>query len=288
MLGRELAGVLNELSLPFDGTDREIDFTRREVLGDFVRGKTIDWIVNCAAYTAVDKAEDDQTSCRALNAAGPENLGRVASQIGARVLHVSTDYVFDGQAEQPYTEDAAVNPQTVYGRTKAEGEVLLAAACPRSVILRTAWLYGLHGPNFVTTMLRLMKERDSIGVVADQYGAPTWASDLARVMASILTKPPLEGGIFHASGEGLTTWHGFATAIAEDARTAGLLEATKRVEVRALTTSEYPTKASRPHWSVLSKAKLKSELGLSFPSWRESLKAYLETLSRLDKGTKQA
>jgi dTDP-4-dehydrorhamnose reductase len=288
MLGRELAGVLDGQNLRFEGTDREVDFTRPEALEGFARGKAIQWIVNCAAYTAVDRAEEDRSACHLLNAVGPQNLGRLASRIGARVLHVSTDYVFDGLSKRPYTEEDAVNPQTVYGRTKAEGEVLLLAACPESIIVRTAWLYGIHGPNFVATMLRLMKEKDSFGVVADQYGAPTWAADLARVMLGVLARPPGPGGIFHASGEGQTTWHGFAKAIAEDAHLVGLLEENKSVEIHALKTSEYPTKALRPRWSVLSKAKLNSELGLAFPTWRDSLRSFLRGLSQLEKGRRQA
>lgn len=280
MLGRELTELLTRNGVPFVGTDRETDFTAPSVLDAFVRGKTIDWIVNCAAYTAVDKAEDEPELCRTLNAVGPQNLGALATRIGARVLHVSTDYVFDGQATVPYLESDVVHPLTVYGQTKAEGEVALLAACPESIILRTAWLYGLHGPNFVATMLRLMNERESVGVVADQYGAPTWAADLAAVMVAMLQKPPRNGGIYHASGEGLTTWHGFATAIAEEARAVGLLDPGRPLEIRALDTASYPTKAKRPKWSVLSKAKLEADFGLRFPPWRESLNGYLQILSQ--------
>ena len=279
MLGKQLSSLLNEQKIPFLGTDRDVDFTSLEALRAFAQGKAIDWIVNCAAYTAVDKAEGEEGLCRTLNALGPQNLGMVASELGARVLHISTDYVFDGLGKVPYAETDRVNPQTVYGRTKAEGEELLLRANPRSVILRTAWLYGQHGPNFVATMLRLMKEKESVGVVADQYGAPTWAADLAQVLVSILRRPPGEGGVFHASGEGQTTWHGFAVAIAEEARAVGLLDAHKPLEIKALTTVEYPTKAQRPPWSVLSKAKLKEELGLRFPPWRESLRLYLKLLA---------
>jgi len=279
MLGQELCGILGKRGMSYVATDRETDFTFLSVLEAFVQGKAIEWIVNCAAYTAVDKAEDDLEVCRSLNATGPKNLGQVATRIGARVLHISTDYVFDGRATVPYTESDPVHPLTVYGQTKAEGEALLMEACPGSVVLRTAWLYGAHGPNFVATMLRLMKEGDSLGVVADQYGAPTWAADLASVMAEFLRRPPPNGGIFHASGEGVTTWHGFAVAIYEEGRRLGLLDSAKAVEIRPLDTSAYPTKAHRPAWSVLSKAKLKQQMGLEFPPWKESLKSYLRTVT---------
>jgi dTDP-4-dehydrorhamnose reductase len=199
---------------------------------------------------------------------------------GTRVLHFSTDYVFDGEADRPYRENDSVNPQTVYGRTKAEGEALLLEASPTSIVLRTAWLYGLYGPNFVSTMLRLMKEKDSLGVVDDQFGAPTWTADLARVIVFVLENPPVRGGLYHASGEGQTTWHGFAAAIAEEARSVGLLGPHQPLEIRPLSTAEYPTKAKRPRWSVLSKTRLQEELGLSFPPWHESLHNYLQILSK--------
>jgi len=280
MLGRELTEFLTRHEIPFLGTGREVDIADLSSLERFAAGWSFEWIVNGAAYTAVDQAEAEPAACRAVNALGPQNLGALASRLGARVLHVSTDYVFDGEANRPYREDDPVNPLTVYGRTKAEGEQLLLDACPTSIILRTAWLYGLHGSNFVATMLRLMKEKASIGVVADQWGAPTWTADLAMVILAILENPPLGGGLYHASGEGQTSWHGFAEAIAEQARLLGLLDPQKSLEIRPLSTAEYPTKAKRPRWSVLSKTKLQDELGLGFPPWQESLHNYLQILSK--------
>lgn len=288
LLGRELSGLFFRTGLPFVGTGRELSVTDLPALEAFAQENPVGWIVNGAAYTAVDRAEEEPTLCRAINALGPQNLGKVAERIGARVLHVSTDYVFDGGANQPYHEDCQVNPLNVYGRTKAEGEVLLQEANAGSIVLRTAWLYGIHGPNFIATMLRLMKEKDSLGVVADQYGTPTWAADLASVIVSIVTTPPAQGGLYHASGEGKASWHEFAKAIGEEARSAGLLDSHKPVEIRQLSTAEYPTKAKRPPWTVLSKDKLYEELGLSFPPWRESLHAYFQRLTNKTEGQNPA
>lgn len=279
LLGCELSGLLGRVGLAFVGTGREVDVTNLAELEVFARRKPVDWIVNCAAYTAVDRAEEEPILCRAVNAQGPQNLGIVAERIGARVFHLSTDYVFDGAANQPYHEDDKTHPLNVYGRTKTEGEVLLREANPGSIVLRTAWLYGFHGPNFVATMVRLMKERDSLKVVADQYGTPTWAADLASVIVSMVTNSPAHGGIYHASGEGQATWHEFAVAIAEEARAGGLLDFNKSVEIHPVTTAEYPTKANRPRWTVLSKDKLREELGLRLPPWRESLHNYVQSLA---------
>ncbi len=178
MLGSEVADLLSERGLPFFGTDREPDITDAAAMGAFAAGKDIDWIVNCAAYTAVDKAEDEPDLCQRLNSDGPANLGALASGICASVIHISTDYVFDGSGNRPYTEDDPISPLGVYGKTKAEGEIALRDACARSYILRTAWLYGMHGTSFVSTMLRLMREKTEIGVVADRQGTPTYARDL--------------------------------------------------------------------------------------------------------------
>src|SRR5208282_5540900 len=168
MLGTELSMALAASGLEFSGTDRDVDILDPRAIGDFAAGKRIEWIVNCAAYTAVDRAEDEVDLCRAVNAEGPENLARVASASGAKIFHISTDYVFDGSGKEPYREDDLVSPIGVYGRSKAEGEGRIRSSCPEHVILRSAWLYGRHGPNFVYTMLRLMEAKEKIGVVADQ------------------------------------------------------------------------------------------------------------------------
>lgn len=288
MLGTELALLLESQKIAFVGTDRDVSILDMEAMRSFVKNKTISWIINCAAYTAVDKAEDEKELCTALNAQGPENLGSLAREIGARVLHISTDYVFSGKPfleegkPRAYREDDPTGPTGVYGKTKAEGERLLMAAAPASVIIRTAWLYGKHGNNFVYTMLRLMKEREAIGVVADQRGTPTWAYDLAQAILYLIALsghsegdvwPP--AGIYHYTNEGETTWYDFAREIYRLGRQYGII--TRNCDIKPLTTDQYPTKARRPAYSVLSKEKIKA-LGLSVPPWQESLARFIHEL----------
>jgi dTDP-4-dehydrorhamnose reductase len=274
MLGTELSQLLEREKIAFVGTDRDVSILDPAALQAYAAGKKIDWIVNCAAYTAVDKAEDEAELAEKLNAQGPENIGRVAAAIGARVLHISTDYVFGGMGERPYREDDPLAPNTVYGRTKAEGEKRLLAACPESVIIRTAWLYGKHGNNFVYTMLKLMKEKEKIGVVADQKGSPTWAFDLSQAIVAVLRSREPSYGIYHFTNEGETNWHEFALEIQRLGLEYGLLD--RKCEVAALTTEQYPSKAHRPAYSVLSKEKIKRTFGVDVPEWRTSLKAFFE------------
>ena len=279
MLGTELVELCHKQGVDCVGSDREVSILDPEALQGFLaslfkKGQKPGWIVNCAAYTAVDKAEDEPERCYALNALGPQNIGSVARAFGVRVLHISTDYVFAGDGTRPYREDDPVAPQSVYGKTKAEGERLLLDACPNAVIVRTAWLYGQYGPNFVATMLKLMNTRDSIGVVTDQKGSPTWARDLAGAILTIVRTPNAEAGIYHFTDEGEITWFEFAKEIYAQGRACGLIE--HECEVRPLTTAEYPTKARRPAYSVLSKEKIRATFGVQVPEWRDSLARYLE------------
>jgi dTDP-4-dehydrorhamnose reductase len=274
MLGTELSELLAREGMEFVGTDRDVSILDPEALAAFARGKHISWIVNCAAYTAVDKAEDEAELAEKLNAEGPENIGRVAAAIGAHVLHISTDYVFGGMGSRPYREEDKLEPNSVYGRTKAEGEKRLIAACPESVIIRTAWLYGKHGNNFVYTMLKLMKEREKIGVVADQKGSPTWALDLSRAIVAVLRSPEPHYGIYHFTNEGETNWHEFAAEIQRLGLEYGLLS--KPCEVAALTTAQYPSKAHRPAYSVLSKEKIRKTFGVEAPEWHAALKDFFK------------
>lgn len=273
MLGSELAQVLAASGLEFAGSDREVNILDPEAIAGFTEGKKIEWIVNCAAYTAVEKAEDEVELCSRLNIDGPENIARAALALGARLIQISTDYVFDGSSTRPYREDDPVAPIGVYGRTKAEGEARVRAACPDHIILRTAWLYGTHGPNFVNTMLKLMRERDKIGVVADQRGTPTYAADLASAILSILRSPQPVYGTFHFTDLGETTWYEFAVAIQRLGREHGLLPHDCAID--PLTTAQYPTKVRRPAYSVLSKDKIVEAYGLKIPKWEESLQNYI-------------
>lgn len=274
MLGTELSLAMEKAGLSFVGTDREVSILEPEALAAFAECKAIDWIVNCAAYTAVDKAEDEAETCAKLNRDGPGNIARTAQRIGASLLHISTDYVFSGTGSRPYAEDDPIGPTGVYGRTKADGELAAIAECERTVIVRTAWLYGFHGPNFVATMLRLMKEKESIGVVADQRGTPTWARDLAAAIVTILRSKERRYGIYHFTNAGETTWFDFANEIKKLGLSYGLLE--RDCAVKALTTDQYPTKAKRPEYSVLSKEKIKATYGVSVPDWKASLGKYFE------------
>jgi dTDP-4-dehydrorhamnose reductase len=276
MLGTELARALEAAGVEQVGSDRELSILDPEALAAFARDKKITWIVNCAAYTAVEKAEDEAPLCTALNAEGPENLARLAASIGARILHISTDYVFDGSGTRPYREDDPVAPIGVYGRSKAEGEARLRAACPEHIILRTAWLYGEHGANFVYTMLRLMRSKERIGVVADQRGSPTWAADLGAAILRIVSGAEGNGprfGTYHFTDEGETSWWEFACEIHRLGRLHGLLE--RDCAIDALTTAQYPTKVRRPAYSVLSKEAIRAAFGLDIPEWRGSLGRFI-------------
>jgi len=279
MLGTELVELCNKQGVSYVGTDREVSILEPLALESFLaslvdKGQKPDWIINCAAYTAVDKAEDEPKRCYALNAQGPQNIGRVAQAFGVRVLHVSTDYVFSGDGTRPYREDDSIAPQSVYGKTKADGEALLLQECTNAIIVRTAWLYGQYGPNFVVTMLKLMNSRDSIGVVADQKGSPTWARDLGAAILTIVGTPRAIAGIYHFTDEGEISWYEFAREIYAQGQELGLIG--HECDIRPLTTPEYPTKAKRPAYSVLSKEKIKNTFGVSVPQWQESLSRYLE------------
>ena len=276
MLGRELSAVLTDKNLPFVGTDRDVDFRNADAVAAFAQGKGVEWVVNCAAYTAVDKAEDEPELAKALNVDGPAVLAHWCSANNAKLIHISTDYVFSGDGNTPYTEDDPIAPTGVYGVTKADGETAVRQALKEHIILRTAWLYGQYGPNFVATMLRLMREKPEFGVVNDQWGAPTWAWDLSQVIAQLIESKASVWGTFHASGEGQVTWHGFAAEIYTQAKALGLVE-TMPV-IKPLTTAQYPTKAQRPAWSVLLKAKLKAVYGLTFPDWKDSLARYMRII----------
>jgi len=278
MLGSELRLALSAANLEWIGSDRDVDITEATALDAFAYGRSIDTVINCAAYTAVDRAEDEPELCRRLNVEGPANLARWAEANGAILVHISTDYVFSGLGNEPYTENDPVGPQGVYGVTKAEGEARVRLLCRRHFILRTAWLYGAAGPNFVFTMVRLMNQRESLGVVADQWGSPTWAHDLCDVIVQIVQHREGPWGTLHVSGEGRCSWFQFAQAILQEAKLRSLVPPTKAVTINELTTEQYPTKAPRPRWSVLSKAKLKTTFGLVMPEWRQSLNRFFGTI----------
>jgi dTDP-4-dehydrorhamnose reductase len=233
-----------------------------------------DWIINCAAYTQVDRAESEPEQANTVNRDSAAALARAAATCNARLLHVSTDFVFDGSQSRPYREDDTPNPLGVYGRSKLEGEQAVREALPDAVILRTAWVYGVHGHNFVRTMLRLAGEGRPLRVVDDQTGSPTWAHDIAGAITALLQAGA--AGLFHYTSAGSVSWCGFAGAILSEAAQAGFDIRTQTVE--PITTADYPTPARRPAYSVLDTGKIQAELGLSIPDWRDSLVAMLGEL----------
>jgi dTDP-4-dehydrorhamnose reductase len=231
-------------------------------------------ILNAAAYTAVDKAESDEETARAINAGAVAAMVEAMAETGGKVVHVSTDYVFDGTSSSPYAPDAPRNPQSAYGRTKAEGEDALRA---EDILVRTAWVYEAGGANFVRTMIRLMKEREELGVVADQIGAPTWATSLAATIWGLVEKGA--SGTFHHSDAGVASWYDFAVAIAEEAHARGLL---RRIPlIRPLTTADYPTPARRPAFSLLDCRKTRAALGEEAVHWRSNLRLMLKEEAKL-------
>ncbi len=246
----------------------QLDITSQADVERFVNEHEIDGIINCAAYTAVDKAESDEALAQRLNAEAPAFLAHAVDQRGGFIIQISTDYVFDGTAHQPYTEDDETNPQSVYGRTKLVGELNVLKLCRRAMVIRTAWLYSPYGKNFVKTMLRLAQERDELNVVADQHGSPTSADDLAEAIMHIVEQG-IQPGTYHFTNEGATTWYDFTREIL---RISGI-----NCRVNPLQTSQYPTPAVRPAYSVLSKEKIKNTFHLHIPHWQEALEKVLLT-----------
>ncbi|SEN36058.1 dTDP-4-dehydrorhamnose reductase [Prevotella sp. ne3005] len=248
----------------------ELDITDQAAIEKMVMDHAIDGIVNCAAYTAVDKAEDNQELCRKLNSLAPGYLAAAIAKRGGWMIQISTDYVFDGTNHTPYTEDAPTCPNSVYGVTKLEGEQAAQKACEKTMVIRTAWLYSTFGNNFVKTMIRLGKEKPELGVIFDQIGTPTYAHDLAVAIFAAINQGVVPG-VYHFSNEGVISWYDFTKAIH---RIAGITTC----HVRPLHTSEYPTPASRPHYSVLDKTKIKTVYGIEVPYWEESLEVCVRKL----------
>lgn len=275
-LGRSIHRLsVEHRELDFIFTDIDsLDIGNRDAVLAFAETHPVDFIVNCAAYTAVDKAEEEEEQCRKINTDAVAYLGEAAQHIGARILHVSTDYVFGGDSYMPYQESDSVSPTSVYGRTKLAGEKALSAVCPDAIIVRTAWLYSEYGHNFMKTMLRLGAERPEIRVVNDQIGSPTYAGDLAEAILSLLEKErqgEQNSGIYHYTNEGVCSWYDFAHSII---RIAGL-----PAKVIPIPTREYPTAAKRPAYSVLSKEKIKREYHWVIPHWEDSLRKCLANMN---------
>ena len=276
MLGTEIARQLTENKMDFIGTDIDVDITNPHALADFARGKNISYIINCSAYTAVDKAESDADFAKKLNEDGPRNIANLANQIHAKMIHISTDYVFDGSGTSSYTEDMQIAPIGVYGKTKAAGEAAVSQNLKEYYIIRTAWLYGWAGKNFVYTMIKAMNTHDSVKVVNDQKGSPTFAGDLADVIIKIIKKDNVPYGTYHCTDLGEITWWDFTNEIKKQGIESGLI-INRDCVVNPCTTSEYPTPAKRPAYSVLCKDKIQKALGITLPDWKQSLKKFLDS-----------
>ena len=268
-LGRELKRSLASLGELVVRDRGQLDLAKPDAVRDAVRAIAPTVIVNAAAYTAVDKAEAEPTVSDAINAVAPGVLADEARRLGALLIHYSTDYVFDGAKPAPYTEDDVPAPLSAYGRSKHRGELAIAASGARHLIFRTSWVYGLHGANFMKTMLRLGRERDELRVVGDQTGAPTWTRHLADVTTLAIARRDIPDGLYHLAAAGETSWHDYAEAIFVEAQRAGLLE--KLPVVHRITSTDYPLPAPRPANSRLDCSRFRRDFGLTLPDWRTGL-----------------
>ncbi len=277
----QLGNELHELSVFYPNytftfiARNDLDISNTEAMQSYFLDKTFDVIINCAAYTAVDKAESEQDLAKAINTTALETLARIAKEKAISLIHISTDYVFDGKNYKPYLETDPTNPQGIYGQTKLDGEQAMLAINPaNSVIIRTSWVYSRFGNNFVKTMMHLGKERDELSVIYDQVGTPTSAKDLAQAILSIIQHPAistLKGTeIYHFSNEGVCSWYDFAKTIFELSDIV--------CNVKPIETLDYPTPAKRPHYSLLNKAKIKNTFALTIPYWKDSLQECLDVL----------
>lgn len=283
-VGWELQRTLSSLGSVFAVDAEEMDLADADAIRRMVRSIRPDLIINPAAYTAVDKAEGDVELASAVNAVAPAILAEEAKQLGSVLVHYSTDYVFDGSKSSAYIEDDVPNPQSVYGKTKFAGEQAIRASGCKHLILRTSWVYGVHGGNFVKTILRLAKEREELRIVADQFGAPTWARDLAQATTSVLKlwqKKDWDeqlGGLYHLTAGGRTSWHQYAEEIVRLARPCDLALAAKSLDIKPITTHEYPVPAKRPVNSVLASNRIQANFGIKLPEWRDSLATCMHLL----------
>jgi dTDP-4-dehydrorhamnose reductase len=255
-------------------TRRDLDLAHSDQVRETISALAPDWVVNCAAYTQVDRAESEAEQAFAVNRDGARALAQAVARTSGRLLQVSTDFVFDGSQSHPYREEDAASPLGVYGHSKWEGEQAVLDCLPGVLIVRTAWVHGAHGQNFVKTILRLASERERLTIVDDQVGSPSWTGDIAVALIRLMEQQA--AGIFHYTNEGVASWYDFAWAIIEEARGLGLL--VKDCELVPIPTSAYPTPARRPAYSVLSKEKIRACLGTAIPHWREGLQSMMREL----------
>lgn len=272
-LGHSIRDISGDSANRYIFTDvAELDITDKSAIISMMETENINLVINCAAYTNVDKAEDDFDTANLINNIAVRNLAEACKQFGATFIHVSTDYVFDGSSNIPYTEDMPLAPLGVYGVTKLHGEQAVQESGCDYIIIRTSWLYSEYGKNFVKTMMMLTEQRDNLNVVFDQAGTPTYAGDLARAIYDIVENNKYSGnnGIYHFSNEGVCSWYDFAHEISELART--------ECDIRPCHSNEFPSKVNRPHYSVLDKTKIKTTFGLTIPYWKDSLRVCISNL----------
>lgn len=263
---KDIVKEQKELIFKFASSD-DLDVTNFNAVERYFKSNNISHCINCAAYTAVDNSESNQEIAEKINVKGAKNLATICKTFNSILIHISTDFVFDGTQTKPYKENDKVNPISIYGLTKLQGELTIVEHLERNIILRTSWLYSEHGQNFLKTMLRLGSERDSLSVVADQIGTPTYAGDLAKVIVAIVGKEKPMFGTYHYSNEGIASWYDFAKAIFDISNI--------KIDLLPIKTEAYPTPAKRPMFSVLDKSKIKNDMGLEIPYWRDSLKGCL-------------
>jgi len=285
-LGHELVSQCRKSETDVFGFDLpDLDISSSAQVEKIISHTAPSIVINAAAYTLVDKAESDEIAACAVNKTGPENIAASCKKNKIPMIHISTDFVFDGKKNTPYLESDTVSPLSVYGKTKAAGDEAVRNILDNHIIIRTSWLYGVHGNNFVKTMIRLGRERDELNVVADQHGCPTCAADLAEAVLlaanHISKKNDITWGTYHYCGQGITSWHGFAQAILELAVQHIPLKTKK---VNAITTSEYPTPAKRPAYSALDCTRIQKNFGISQKPWKQSLKAAIDKIFSINKG----
>ncbi len=274
-LGQELQSLSNKINSPyrFIYTDvAQLDITDKEQITHYINEYSIQYIINCAAYTAVDRAESEEDIAYKINYEGVKNLAEVAGKVGVKIIHISTDYVFDGTAITPYKESDHNNPISVYGKSKLKGEEALKEYAKEWIIIRTSWLFSQYGGNFVKTMMRLMNEKEELNIVSDQKGTPTYAADLAEMILVILDEAEWHTGVYHFSNSGETTWFDFATKIQSLAKL-------EKCKLNKVSTAQYKTAAQRPMYSIFDKSKIENKYKVFIPSWENALERMMKTIS---------
>ncbi len=276
-LGHETQLMLQHKGINTIGIGRkDVDFSQPEQVAEYIASQRADWVINCAAYTQVDKAEENAELAFQVNRDAAQAVAEGVQSYAGRLLQVSTDFIFDGRQSHPYREHDRANPLGVYGQSKWEGEQAVQKILPDATILRTAWVYGIHGHNFVKTILHLASEREELGIIDEQIGSPSWTFDISQAMYTLIEKECT--GIYHFSNEGVASWYDFALALINEAQSLGMKLKIKHT--KPIPASAYPTPAARPAYSVLSKEKIRGLLDYDIPHWRDSLKTMLKELKR--------